>query len=347
MRTIISNDVTKLLVFLIAAFILAALLVPQVYNLGQLVAEITATKNVTPLIDYLGTQTRKADYSRYFNYSLYLAALILFPFLLLSLRARKAIATRQGPWSFALPARCIASNRGQALLSPPHPYRQILGGFAMGMVFLAAVGAAALLLNLYTWAGHSFLAAIPGALTTAVVVALLEETIFRGIVLGIFLRTFRPSLAILFTALLFAALHFIPSSESLLVAHPEGLLSGFTFLELAVQRSLSPPLLLQQFAPLLLVGILLGTTRYLTSSLWLPIGLHTGWAFSFILFDELTKAAATRPEWTWLMLGDNLAQGLFPLTALAINALIIWLVYRKPDYYEAPSVTNLPSSATT
>lgn len=332
----LSNDVSKLLLFLAATFFLAALLVPQVYNVGQFLAEVTANKSITPTLDYLGTHARKADYARYFNRSLYLAALILLPFLLLSLGARKAIATTRGPWSFALPAHSIAPNRGQPLLMPPHPVRQIVGGFLMGTVFLLSAGAIALLLGFFDWQGRSLMSVLPSALTTAAVVAILEEVIFRGIILGIFLRTFRPTLAIALVAGLFAALHFTRPPEGVPVPNPESLMAGFTFLELTAQRLFDGPLIVQQFIPLLLVGLLLGATRYLTSSLWLPIGLHAGWVFAYTLFSDLTESIGNRPPWMSLVIGDNLAQGLLPLGTLLVSALVIWVVYREPDEYEQP-----------
>ncbi len=334
MRRILSNDVTKLLLFLTATFALAALLVPQVYNLGQFLAEVTKNKSINPIIDYLATHARKADYARYFNRSLYLAALILLPFLLFSLGARKAIATRRGPWSFALPEHSIAPNRGQPIVLPPHPIRQMVGGFLMGAVFLLAAGALAILLGFFEWRGRSITSLLPEATTTAAVVAVLEEVIFRGIILGIFLRTFRPFLAIALVAVLFAALHFIRPPEGVTVPNPDSAWAGFHFLEITARRLLDGHLIMQQFAPLLLVGILLGVTRYLTSSLWLPIGLHAGWVFAFTLFDDLTRSIGDRPEWMSLVIGENLAQGLLPFSTLLVSALIIWVVYREPDYYE-------------
>ena len=323
--------------FLLATFVLAALLVPHVYNLGKFIAEITLNKSINPLVDYLGTHARKADYARFFNRSLYLAALILLPFLLFSLGAKKATSRIRGPWSFALPAHSIAPNRGQPLLTPPHPARQITGGFLMGSTFLLAAGALAILIGFFEWRDRPIAPALPGALTTAAVVAVLEEFIFRGIILGIFLRTFRPSIAIVLVAFLFGVLHFVRPPEGVIVANPESALAGFTFLELTANRLLDGHLILQQFAPLFLVGVLLGVTRYLTSSLWLPIGLHAGWVFAFTLFGDLTAPVGGHPEWMSLLIGTNLAQGLLPLGTLFVSGLIIWVVYREPDYYDVPS----------
>ena len=331
LKRILTNDVTKLLLFLVATFALAALLVPQVYNLGQFLAELTVNKSVNPLIDYLGAHARKADYGSFFNRSLYLAALILLPFLLFSLGARKAIATKRGPWSFALPARSIAPNRGQALVLPPHPFRQVLGGFSMGAVFLLAAGALGILLGMFELTWPSFSETAYSSFTTASAVAILEEVIFRGVILGIFFRTFRPALAIGLVAILFAVLHLMRPPTGMAVANPEGALAGFAFLELTVLRLVNGDLILQQWAPLFLAGVLLGITRFLTSSLWLPIGLHAGWVFAFLLFGKITNPVLGHPIWMQIIIGENLSQGLLPLAALGINALVIWLVYRTPD----------------
>ena len=331
LKKILSNDVTKLVLFLIATFTLAAVLVPHVYNIGKFLAEITATKSINPTIDYIGSQANKADYADFFNRSLYLAAILLLPFLLFSLHAQKAIATTRGPWSFALPARSIAPNRGQALIKPSHPFIQLLGGFITGTVFLFVAGALAILLGFFTCQLPQTSEVIMKAFTTASIVAIVEEVIFHGIILGVFLRTFRPSLAISLVALCFATLHFMRPPQGVGLDHPESTFAGFTFLKITASRLLDSHLMLQQWTPLFFVGILLGITRFLTSSLWLPTGLHIGWLFAFLLFDELTVAQIHSQPWTRLIIGDNLAQGFLPLAAIGVCALVIWVAYRKPD----------------
>ena len=334
MQRFFSNDVTKLLVFLALTFALAALLVPFVYNFGQFFAEITASKSINPFLDAIGKWAQEADYSQFFNRSLYLAGLALLPLLLFALSVRKPTLPTPGPWSFALPPRAIASNRGQALEQPPHRYRQLFAGFAMGAVFLAAAGALALLLGLFQWEGISVTPLLFKTLTTASLVALLEEIIFCGIILGIFLRTFRPSIAIALVASLFAGLHLLFPQKGIAVSNPEGLWAGFIFLKDSTLHLLNSDSFWQQLCPIFLAGVLLGVTRYLTASLWLPIGLHAGWAFAFLLFEKLTSITNGNPSWMSVMIGENLAQGLLPLASLGLSTLIIWVVYREPDYYE-------------
>lgn len=332
MSRILSNDVTKLVLFLALTFVLAAVLVPVVYNVGQFLAEITATKSVNPFVDYLGRHARKADYSRYFNRSLYLAALLLLPLLLLILG--KPTRPRRGPhpWSFALPKRSIAVLEGQPLRGTPHFMRQLAGGFLLGSIILGATGFLAISLGIFRWSESARLpAVIPEAFTAAMVVALIEEMVFRGIILGIFLRTFRPGLAIALAALLFAGLHYLRPPAEATVAHPESLSAGFEFLRIIGARLLDSELLIQQFATLFAAGIILGATRFLTSSLWLPIGLHAGWVFTLRAFDSLTTAAGDLPIWMGYLVGEQITEGFLPLGALGLTALVLWVVYREPD----------------
>lgn len=332
----LSNDVTKLVLFLVLTFVLAAVLVPVVYNVGQFLAEITATKSINPLIDYLGRHARKADYARYFNRSLYLAALILLPFLLLSIGNRSAPRLRPHPWSFALPRRSIATNTGQSLKATPHFIRQLAGGFLLGSIILGLTGVFAVSLGIFSWVDLGRLpAVIPGAFTGAVIVALVEEMVFRGVILGLLLRTFRPGLAIATSALIFAGLHYLRPPENTLVANPESLSAGFAFLKIIAARLFDSELMVQQFATLFAAGIILGATRYLTSSLWLSIGLHAGWVFTLRTFDSLASAHEDLPPWMGYLIGEHITEGFLPLGALGLTALVLWVIYREPDQPKA------------
>lgn len=342
---LLSNDVTKLILFLVSIFLLAAFLVPAVYNVGQFLAEITATKSVNPFIDYLGRHARKADYARYFNRSLYLAALILLPFLLVSIGNRATPRLRPHPWSFALPRRSIATKSGQPLKATPHFIRQLAGGFLLGSLILGLTGFFAVSLGVFTWGDPGRLPeVIPGAFTAAVIVALVEEMVFRGVILGLLLRAFRPGLAIAMAALIFAGLHYLRPPENTPVANPESLSAGFTFLRIIVARLFDSELMVQQFATLFTAGIILGATRFLTSSLWLPIGLHAGWVFTLRTFDSLASVDRDLPRGMGYLIGDHITEGFLPLGALGLTALVLWVIYREPDQPKArPSHLPLDS----
>ncbi|MEM9080657.1 MAG: CPBP family intramembrane glutamic endopeptidase [Verrucomicrobiota bacterium] len=341
MSRLFTNDAFKLCLFAAFAFLLAALLTPVIYNIGQFLAEITANKSINPLIDYLGKHARKADFARYFNRSLYLATLILLPLLLLSLDARKNGFFRNGPWSFALPARSVASQLGQPLRQPKHRTLHLLGGFFLAAGLLLLTGFLLVRLEFFQWVSEPKTAKIlTNSLTTGAIVALIEEFLFRGILLGIFFRALRPVLAIVLLSLLFACLHFMQPPDGLSVSDPEAWTAGFEFLGLIASRFLSPISILFEFTTLFIVGLILAATRFATASLWLPIGLHAGWVFALLTFNGLTDRTTKLPHWTELMVGQQLTEGLVPLAALSFTGLVLYLFLRSENPSQISSATK-------
>ena len=86
--------------------------------------------------------------------------------------------------------------------------------------------------------------------------------------------------------------------------------------------ALDPLPFLYEFTALLTVGLILGYARFATSSLWLPIGLHSGWIFSLRLFSQLTDRNELDPSLS-LYIGDSLKEGLIPLATLGVTALLV------------------------
>ena len=129
-------------------------------------------------------------------------------------------------------------------------------------------------------------------LLAAISVPFIEETFFRGIVLGILLRTGRKLLSILAVSALFAAVHFLKGSERepAIVTWT----SGFQSIGDAFAGFGDPMMVLAAFATLFLIGCILADARVLTRSLWLPIGLHAGWIFASGTFNWLARAANGR-----------------------------------------------------
>jgi hypothetical protein len=90
--------------------------------------------------------------------------------------------------------------------------------------------------------------------------------------------------------------------------------------------------------------VILARARCATRSLWLPIGLHTGWIFANTLCLGLTKesdalpagiydlvAGGTRIPW----IGRELKIGLLPLATLIVTALAVeWWIRRGRRHRE-------------
>ena len=332
-RRLLSNDATKLFLFLAFTYVLAAALVPTVYNVGQFLAEITARKSVIPLVDYLGSQARDAEYALFFNRALYLSALILAPIFILSFGRQKKYISRYTPWSFALPPRAIASKTGQPLLATQGFLRHLGGGFLIGAGLLCTMGALAVGVGCFDWKGPSSLIEyIPSAFAISSLQAIVGELFFQGIILGILLRTLPSMPAILLSAALFATFHHAQPPTGASVNNPESLRAGFEFLQILGARFLDTELMLQSYLTFLTAGLILGATRYLTFSLWLPIGLHAGWFFSLRLFEFiLLPPAHEPPSWLSLLAGQTFAGGFLPIIALGLTALLLSLSCREPE----------------
>jgi len=160
-------------------------------------------------------------------------------------------------------------------------------------------------------------------LAAAIAVPLIEELFFRGLLLGILLRSLRPVVATLITSGFFAIVHFLkaPTRPSESVTW----LSGFHSIANSFAQFADPMMVLASFTTLFLIGWILADARLRTRSLFLPIGLHSGWIFVAGVVGKMTKRETIILPW----LGSNLLIGLLPLALGLISwALMIgWLRY--------------------
>jgi uncharacterized protein len=165
--------------------------------------------------------------------------------------------------------------------------------------------------------------AFGAVLAAAIIVPLIEELFFRGLFLGILLRSLRPVLAALTTSAFFAILHFLkaPTRPNETVTW----LSGFHSIANSFAQFADPMMLVASFTTLFLIGWILADARLRTRSLFLPIGLHSGWIIVAGAIGKITKRETIILPW----LGTNLLTGLLPLALGLITwALMIgWLRY--------------------
>ena len=346
---VLRSDVSKLVLYLISCFLLAALLTPWLYNAGTALGELTEKTSINSAVDYVGLHARKADFPVFFKRSLLIAALLLLLPLLFSMKLRHEPAPlRDSPWSIYLPSRAIAHASGQPLLlfSKWGP-GQLLIGFILAAGLLFGMGW--LLLSM-GW--FSLKEPIPWekawkkSVGPSITASLLEEIVFRGVFLGIFLRTFRPLNAIILVSLVFAALHFLQPPDDVVVfvrgeAIPEGTIfidpnspiSGFQLLQAIGMRFQNFDLVLFEFTSLAVVGLILAYSRYATASLWLPIGLHSGWIFAYTFFGRIATRNPDLDSNLHYLIGSDLKEGVVPLATLVVTALLVFLfvrMFRKP-----------------
>jgi membrane protease YdiL (CAAX protease family) len=336
---ILNSDVTKLLAYFVSCFLLAALISPWIYNAGMFLAEFTENGTENEFLDWLGGKARNAEFPTFFKRCLLLSALLLLVPLVFSLRlSRKPASLRDSPWSFYLPPHAVAGTQGQPLRNPPLGWLQLITGFLLAAGLLFGMGLILIAAGWFRWEeGANWGEALKKATTTAIFASVAEELLFRGALLGIFLRAFRPFWAITLLSVLFALLHFLQPSDTLAIfdrsnpipdgatyINPEGSLAGFELLRLLGLRFLDPLPFLYEFATLTVVGLILAFARYATSSLWLPIGIHAGWVFAFRLFGKVTDRGERDPSLE-LYIGANLKEGLIPLATLTVTAVLVYV----------------------
>jgi membrane protease YdiL (CAAX protease family) len=94
-----------------------------------------------------------------------------------------------------------------------------------------------------------------------------------------------------------------------------------------------PAVLAAGLASLLVAGWILGSAAVKTRSLWLPIGLHTGWVFAQQTSQLFLRPAPEEVSALWPWVGPNLVSGavptgLLPLVALALTGALVGLYLR-------------------
>jgi len=329
------SDVFKILAFVVATLVLGALLAPWLYNAGKALAASTAGHPGGGFVNWLAAACRRSEFPRFYDRAVLLAALVLLVPVIRWLRhGHPHEHYRDTPWSLCFPAQAVGTDRGQPLRRNPRGPVQAVAGFLFAAAVLLLLGCAFVGVAWFAWREKSprFLRAAREAWPAAVIVAIVEETVFRGILLGIFLRAMRPALAIGGLSFLFAFLHFLKPPPGMVIARPESPLAGLDLLGSILGRFADPLPLATEFATLFAVGVVLGHARWRTASLWLPAGLHAGWVFGMLAFKALARPLGLPPgHFGRFLLGATLRDGLIPAAAVLATGLFVHLMTRRAD----------------
>ena len=281
------KDAARLLAYLAATLLFGAISAPALYWSVQWL-------NRQGLLLFLGGY----GFETFFHRALLLGALLFFWPLLRSL--------------------LIKDWRGLGLERNPSALRDGGLGFAAAALPLLGLGGLLLYLGVYSLRSSVAIGAIADRTLSALVVPLIEEPLFRGLILGVLLRRNTPVLATFFTSATFSILHFLkaPENASTVVTWA----SGFASMANAFTQFREPLLVLAGFTTLFLLGWILADARIRTRSLWLPIGLHFGWIFASAIFNKIARREFVALPW----LGKNLLVGVAPLCV----ALLTWAIVR-------------------
>jgi len=311
------HELFKLFLFIFCSFIGAAIIAPHLYGWGK---DLAASQG--PFIDdpifwdspknWLAEKCDSAKFSRYFNRALMGCALLFLYPLIKSLQKN---GTSQ-----------IKARLSQRIRPGSQGWRDLAIGVLFSAGFLTLlVGLLYLLGWVKTADDFVFAKAFQKAIIPAVIVALLEEWLFRGVLYGVLMRRLNALQTIIGLSLFFAAVHFLSPPKGIAVADPRSMMAGFEMLGLIGQKFLAAKTFFGVFLTLFVVGATLAYTRYKTGNLWLAIGLHAGWVFSLKFTNRLTDSVESSRS---ILYNDSLMDGILPLITLLITWLCLSLYLR-------------------
>jgi hypothetical protein len=186
------------------------------------------------------------------------------------------------------------------LVRPRGQLKKLFGGLSLGIITLAVVAGIAIACGnrvfIQTTTVHKAITLILSAIGTAVIVAVIEEILFRGGVFGGLRKVFYWPFALLISSVIYALVHFLHHAEftgavtwnSGLVLLPQ-MLGGFADFYAFVPA----------FFNLTLAGILLGLAYQRTGNLYFSIGLHAGWIFWLKTYGAFIANAPHAGTWFW------------------------------------------------
>jgi membrane protease YdiL (CAAX protease family) len=276
------KDAARLLAYFAATILFGALAAPLLFWTGQSLA----SHGIFPALATF-------RFESYFHRALILSALMfLWPFL---------------RWLE------IKKPRDLGLSTNRHWLRDLGVGFFVAVLPVVVCELVLVRCGIYSLRPSLSWSAWARIVSTTVAVPFIEEPFFRGLILGILLRALRPWPATFASAGVFSIVHFLKAPEQTTTAVQWN--SGFISLAHSFDQFGEPMLVLAGFTTLFVIGLVLAYTRLQTRSLWLPIGLHSGWILASMAFGKLTHQEVEALPW----LGKSLLVGLVPLAVCLIS----------------------------
>ena len=211
-------------------------------------------------------------------------------------------------------------------------------GFGIGLLIMCPVIAGLLIaknrfIDLgWDWTIANIFSLMIAAILGGLLIAFIEETLFRGAMLTAIKRQSSTLFAVISTSFIYAFVHFLQpathlSQDSLNWA------SGFTVLKNAFMPLLHPAEYIDSFIALFLAGIFLALIKNHTNKLAICIGIHTGWVFCIKIFRRLTNSNV---DSGYSFLAGSYDNVIGYLTAFCIAiAIIIFLKFAKRSQTDA------------
>jgi uncharacterized protein len=318
MKRFIQSEIGAAVLWVLGSLLLAAVISPWIYQQGKALAAAAEVNDYPGIVDWLAAACGRSKFSRFFDRSLLLSALLLLPVLLWRVRRIRAASGLPGGMSLTpLPWRTVAIQVFCGLM--------IAGGLFWLMVMLLQTTGVYFPEDSPPPMGKM----ISKILIPAMVAPLVEEWLFRGLLLGLWLRIAKPATACIGTSLIFSFVHFLKPPDGTVIADPASALAGFELLGSILLHFTNPEFFVTDFATLFVVGLILAGSRLRTGALWFAIGLHAGWIFAFKACNLMLDSRKDHVLYPWFI-GDSPRAGLLPLLALGLTAWLCHIVLRNP-----------------
>lgn len=318
------SEAGAILLWVIGTLILASTITPWLYQAGKFLATAAAQQDLPGILEWLGRACEKSKFGRFYSRALTFSALLLLPILLRRIKSIKSIyggeesSLVKAPWKIQI-------------------FRLLLGAVISSVLLWSLVMllhvAGALTVDPHPVKLQKLIGI---ALLPAITAALFEEVIFRGIMLGIWLRSTKPLAACIGTAAIFGFLHFLDPPAGFEIANPSAPLAGFQLLGGILLNYANPVFFITDFATLFAVGMILAWCRVRTRGLWFPIGLHAGWILAFRCARLFFDAVPEHYLHPW-GIGSSIRSGLLPMLTLGITALVCNFVM---NYFKSADVKS-------
>jgi len=205
-------------------------------------------------------------------------------------------------------------------------------GLALGVASMLAVVGLMTALGLLDWrpaaglTGMDLLRLVALRAGSGFAVAFIEETFLRGAMHTAIERESGTRLAVLLTALFYAATHFFASYH--IAPGQVTARSGLELLAGTLHSWAQPAGIADAFLALLAVGVVLGMVRAATGNIAACIGLHAGWVWVMLVAHELTRPRSEAPLGFLLSRFDGFV-GWLVLAWTAVLAVPLWRFYSR------------------
>ena len=205
-------------------------------------------------------------------------------------------------------------------------------GLALGVASMLAVVGLMTALGLLDWrpaaglTGMDLLRLVALRAGSGFAVAFIEETFLRGAMHTAIERESGTRLAVLLTALFYAATHFFASYH--IAPGQVTARSGLELLAGTLHSWAQPAGIADAFLALLAVGVVLGMVRAATGNIAACIGLHAGWVWVMLVAHDLSQPVEASPLRFLLSRFDGFV-GWLVLGWVAVLGIGLWRFYLR------------------